>query len=385
MTTTYYTSDVIQSGSIKNLGTEAGASVYVAEGVLLGVTNNSTIALRGSGDNQVFSIAGSVHTPNSNTIYAGGDEAIVNVLASGSVTNSSTNFSVALNIGTGAGLTSHLFNDGEIFGGAGVFTSQNSTIVNTGIIAGTGFSTDSAGILIHSGAGETVTIVNAGTITGPTTAISHAAALAGNVVTLDNSGQVIGDIVLLAENLVNIVNTGLIDGDITLSSGADSYTGRHGGAVTGWLASGDGNDQLFGSAADDLFNGGGGDDILRGHRGDDTLTGGAGNDVLRGGRGDDNIEGGTGRDTMRGGLDADTFVFSNVADSGKGGAADKIYGFSLKQDLIDLSGFGGAETVSFASKAFGTLVKVDADSDGTVDFHIKVMGVDHLTQDHFIL
>ncbi|RME16051.1 MAG: hypothetical protein D6801_06215 [Alphaproteobacteria bacterium] len=65
----------------------------------------------------------------------------------------------------------------------------------------------------------------------------------------------------------------------------------------------------------------------------------------------------------------------------KGDGDTRIFGFSLAEDL---SAFSGIATVSFAKKGFGTLVKVDADNNGTVDFHIKVMHVNHLTQDDFI-
>ncbi|RME16054.1 MAG: hypothetical protein D6801_06230 [Alphaproteobacteria bacterium] len=81
----------------------------------------------------------------------------------------------------------------------------------------------------------------------------------------------------------------------------------------------------------------------------------------------------------------DTFVFAAATDSGKGGAADRIMDFSLSEDMIDLGALGGSATVSLADKGFGTLVKVDADGDGTVDFHIKVIGTHGLTLEHFIL
>ncbi|HHC29190.1 MAG TPA: calcium-binding protein [Rhodobacterales bacterium] len=385
MAIAYYTSTIVQATTIADLGAGANAAVYVAEGVFLGVTNNFSGVLHGGGAHQTFTIAGSVNALDANTVFAGGDGSIVKVLASGHVTNSDFTNSAALNLGVGTG-TSHLFNDGEIAGGSGVYTSRNSSIVNTGTIAGTGLDSDSKGILIASGLGETVDIVNSGTITAVgTDAIGFNTGTSDGSVAVNNSGQVIGRIDLGGAGDSSIVNTGMIDGDVILSDLGGSYIGRHGGAVNGTVWGGFSADRLVGSGADDNFNGGNDDDILRGRRGDDTLTGGDGNDVIRGGRGDDTIEGGAGRDVMRGGFDADTFVFSNVTDSGKGGGADRIYGFSLKQDLIDLSGFGGTASVSFAHRGFGTLVRVDADGDGTVDFHIKVMGVDHLTQDHFIL
>ncbi|KIC47790.1 calcium-binding protein [Tateyamaria sp. ANG-S1] len=54
------------------------------------------------------------------------------------------------------------------------------------------------------------------------------------------------------------------------------------------------NNDLFGTASDDVLNGGDGNDTLTGFTGNDTLNGGTGADVLVGGAGNDILDGGAG-------------------------------------------------------------------------------------------
>lgn len=99
---------------------------------------------------------------------------------------------------------------------------------------------------------------------------------------------------------------------------------------------------------------------LDGHYGNDTLIGGAGNDTLTGHEGADVITGGSG---------ADHFVFSVLSWS-NGSAVDTINGFSLAEDVIDLSGLdavpGGANdaftfigTAAFAGTGPQVRIAVD--------------------------
>lgn len=67
--------------------------------------------------------------------------------------------------------------------------------------------------------------------------------------------------------------------------------------ATGW-----GDDGLFGGKGNDTLSSGLGDDHLEGGEGNDNLDADAGNDILIGGSGDDNL---------RGGYGADTYVFSS--------------------------------------------------------------------------
>ncbi|MHA6346413.1 calcium-binding protein [Roseivivax sp. CAU 1761] len=112
------------------------------------------------------------------------------------------------------------------------------------------------------------------------------------------------------------------------------------------VATGNGNDFLFGGFGNDTIYGGGGDDDLRGGSGDDsleggdgkdTLYGGSGNDTLNGGdlrdeiyggRGNDQIDGGAGWDLMLDGGDGNDIIRSGAGrDFIKGGnGADTLYG-----------------------------------------------------------
>ncbi|SDY47723.1 Hemolysin-type calcium-binding repeat-containing protein [Jannaschia faecimaris] len=78
---------------------------------------------------------------------------------------------------------------------------------------------------------------------------------------------------------------------------------------------------------------------LTGTEGNDTLMGGAGDDVLVGGAGDDVLTDGAGADTMQGGGGADVFVIA------PDGALDRIEGFEIGIDRLDLSQMGRFYTV----------------------------------------
>ncbi len=93
--------------------------------------------------------------------------------------------------------------------------------------------------------------------------------------------------------------------------------------------------------------------LIAGVGGNDTLTGGTANDTLNGGLGNDVLKGGGGADTLTGGTGADQF-FIDKADMASG--VDKITDFTgagngnvAGDDLIVLTGFSGAATVSHVS------------------------------------
>ena len=88
--------------------------------------------------------------------------------------------------------------------------------------------------------------------------------------------------------------------DVLLGRGDDVFTAGALGSITdaGLLVDGGaGNDQIVGSAGDDILIGGTGDDQLQGRGGDDVLNGGAGNDTVQGDAGSDLINLGSGNDT----------------------------------------------------------------------------------------
>ena len=114
----------------------------------------------------------------------------------------------------------------------------------------------------------------------------------------------------------------------------------------------------------------------------DTLLGFAGDDLLSGGADDDILVGGVGDDTLTGGGGADTFLYTDD-DLG----LDTITDFVLGTDTIDIDGLvqglGGdlsmkADTdIHFGVVGGNTIIKVDADGDGTLDagFSITLSGV----------
>ncbi len=126
-----------------------------------------------------------------------------------------------------------------------------------------------------------------------------------------------------------------------------------------FLTGGNGNDNLFGSQADETLTGGNGDDIARagsgtdsvdGGNGDDWLDGGAGNDSLAGGRGSDTLIGGTGDDTLSGGQGGDRFIFDNRAATGN----DAITDFGQGDLLLTTVSLGsGAITLGSSLELFG--------------------------------
>ena len=234
-----------------------------------------------------------------------------------------------------------------------------------------------------------------------------------------------------------IVNSGEISGNVGMGDGADLFKTAGAGFTTDEVEGGAGNDTLFGGIFDDTMNGGDDDDVLRGKdgqdnlsggTGDDTLfggegndtllgrgnndrlTGGVGNDDLDGGLGDDVLQGGSGNDTlfgddgrdvMTGGADEDKFVFSAASQSAMGSSRDVIRDFTKGDDQIDIDGLSG-DTFDFLGAAVFTatdkvevrvtvnaggnsVVRIDADGDGTTDSEILVRSVPDLEASDFIL
>ncbi|MFE0754849.1 S8 family serine peptidase [Inquilinus sp. NPDC058860] len=195
----------------------------------------------------------------------------------------------------------------------------------------------------------------------------------------------------------------LLDGTATIAGRVIAFAA---GTAIENAISGDGNDQLTGSAAGNELTGGRGNDLLRGGAGADVLRGGAGSDTanyadsavgvtvnlatglgstgtafqdrlggienlvgsahgdnlvgnslantLRGENGNDVLTGGVGRDELTGGAGADRFVYTSLVQSPVGVAgADLITDFSRAQgDRIDLSALD-ANTGTAGNQAFG--------------------------------
>ncbi|MDR5653661.1 calcium-binding protein [Ruixingdingia sedimenti] len=214
------------------------------------------------------------------------------------------------------------------------------------------------------------------------------------------------------ESFINFEN--VITGD-----GHDQITGTAGNnTITG----NGGNDTLSGRAGNDQLIGGQGEDVLRGEAGNDTLRGGGladelyggqqndalygdgGNDVLAGGGGADTLYGGAGNDRLLGGLakdllfggaGADQFVFRTAAEAGAGGGRDVIGDFVSGTDKIHLGamqdgmafigtgGFTGVAGQVRFNVAQGSVMG-DLDGDGVADFAIELTGVASVAAADFI-
>lgn len=162
-------------------------------------------------------------------------------------------------------------------------------------------------------------------------------------------------------------------------------------------------DVIVGSGGANRLDGGGADDTLIGGNGNDVLIGGARSDTLDGGSGRDVLISGNGSDIMTGGAEADRFVYT-MDDLHFG---DQITDFNrVAGDRMDLSAID-ADTAEAGDQAFvfiGTAafsqragelnfiligpdaqVAGDVDGDGFADFKIKLLGVQDVVAEDFVL
>ena len=257
--------------------------------------------------------------------------------------------------------------EGQIIGGS----NRDGTWIN---------SEDPAALTFRSELGQSNVLVNAGTILGEYNPDENSATaiidnLEGDLrtadfatsgdLTIDNTGQIIGDIRLGAGTDVYNGGAGKLGVGSLLDLGAGDDT-----AVAGWgddlIDAGDGADFARGGDGNDTINGGGDADTLIGDAGNDTLDGGAGaddlfgwlgNDTLRGGgdndrlfgqQGDDEIDGGEGNGAARGGEGSDTifgwvgndFLFGDEGDDRLFGQGDddELFGWSGNDQLFGDTG-----------------------------------------------
>jgi|GEM_PF-1790327 len=197
--------------------------------------------------------------------------------------------------------------------------AEGLVLRNSGVIEAIGTEFEAGiGVLGTADSGK---IVNSGSITGTTTAVS----LAGEAAVLRNTGEISGGTgpeaaVILAGDGILFRNLGLVDGDVAVTGGTPGVEGGTyngvGGEVTGEILMSDGDDRAVGGDLRDVIRGNGGDDRLIGNGGDDELDGGAGNDVKTGGAG------------------ADSFVFA--AQNGD----DVVTDFEDGLDTLDLTNLG---------------------------------------------
>jgi Ca2+-binding RTX toxin-like protein len=153
-----------------------------------------------------------------------------------------------------------------------------------------------------------------------------------------------------------------------------------------------GNDTLFGDSGNNNISALGGNDQIVGGDGNDSLSGDLGNDSIWGDAGNDTIAGGVGVDYLVGGTGADRFTF-NKGDTGIGNNIDEIADFNRSQgDKIALLGYGlnasgfkgtsamaagGAIEFNYSKVAAYnyTIIRIDADNNGTSDQEIVLTGL----------
>lgn len=210
---------------------------------------------------------------------------------------------------------------------ASVLSSGDVTIVNTGEITGA--------IILENTAADTIT--NSGTITGQVRT-------EGGADTIRNTGTMAGD-VLSGDGDDVLVNAGRIVGNVWMGVGNDLVDLR-GGMVTGQVNTGTGNDTVI---VDDEtvilseFLAGGTDEVIsyarslalatgferltlagtavegHGNAGANTLVGNVLDNLLRGGGGADTLSGNNGADDLRGGSGTDSLSGGADDDTLRGG------------------------------------------------------------------
>jgi Ca2+-binding RTX toxin-like protein len=153
--------------------------------------------------------------------------------------------------------------------------------------------------------------------------------------------------------------------------GASGNDTLHGGKGDDWLYGKSGNNVLFGDDGNDNLYGG----VLVGGKSKSTIYGGAGDDTLFASAGGSVLEGGIGSDDMIGKKGKDVFVF-RAGDSGNSAFDwDHVFDFKIGKDKIDLSALNGAPFTLVTAYGPDTLIRIDANSDGTYDQSIQVVNV----------
>jgi Ca2+-binding RTX toxin-like protein len=155
---------------------------------------------------------------------------------------------------------------------------------------------------------------------------------------------------LFGTALDNLIN-GLAGNDVIAALGGndnviggfgDDYVQAGGGNDT--VVGGDGNDILFGQGGLDRMSGGDGDDAIFGGAGADTMDGGDGNDWLFGNAGSDRMTDNAGDDLLDGGDGNDNISSGIGNDELIGGAGNDILSAGADNDI--LTGGAGADRMS---------------------------------------
>jgi Ca2+-binding RTX toxin-like protein len=188
-----------------------------------------------------------------------------------------------------------------------------------------------AAVVLKSGVGETITVLNEGVIES-------------------YSGEE-GEAVSGGAGSDRIVNSGTIRGIIRLGDGSDLYEGK-GGTVIGAINMGEGDDSIYGSTFDATVDLGAGADFYDGRSGEasGSISLGSGNDTAYGGSHNDTLDGGGENDWLSGGDGNDTLYLDTGNDKGFGGSGNDLFRYTglFGSDTID--GGSGIDGVSLYSK-----------------------------------
>lgn len=387
-------------------------------GVVLGTASIVTTAssITSTGITNIM-IQGAVISQTGSCVTSSGGSARIVIGATGSVTAFNTD-AIALEFDTTGRFVNHgivtselsdavdlrsigdvdinFANTGQIFGNSdGLVIGANggtARIVNSGSLIGN----EGFGIAMDVGVqtiNSEVIIHNDGLISGFNGAFNG-----GNYgVTLENTGTMMGRIVMGVGDSIFRGHSGIITGDMFGGFGNDLLqTGQSDDRAFGEA----GNDTLRGNAGDDALDGGTENDVLYGGNDADLLRGDLGNDLMYGGSGDDTLVGGPGRDQLTGGINSDAFVFSVAAHSPNGANADTITDFVRGSDRVDLAGLvagvltfvgtgafsgGTVASVRYSVSAGNVTVFVDATGDAVADMRINMDGLTALAATDFVL
>jgi Ca2+-binding RTX toxin-like protein len=193
---------------------------------------------------------------------------------------------------------------------------------------------------------------------------------------------------------------GLGNDEMGGGDGADSMTG---GAGNDMMHSGEAHDVLFGDDGNDTMHGSEGNDRVNGGTGMDSMSGGDGNDILWGGEGTDTIMASEGSDVVHGnrGRDLislwedvqsrDVLVFSQGDSSRMLGGIDRVEGFAVGVDKIDLRSFGAMtfEDIDFAGGRNsvyydGRYLRIDSNGDRATDMMVEFAWIESLSAGDFL-
>lgn len=387
---------ISQFGGISTSGTPAislsGSTQLVIAGML---TTGGARAISAADGFHQISIGGSGVIANSGSdAVALFDISGTNIVNDGSVTSTEDAFDLRLAAGSFGGIILNNSGNAVGFSDGLVLGTENgtSTIVNSGILSGTG-GFGIAGDVGPSDTAGVIRIINSGTISGGQGSIFATR----DRVEITNSGTLLGNVTLGAANDTYDGRNGVLQGELWLNDGDDI---ARGGAGDEQFFGGAGNDMLTGGGGDDVISGGSDIDLIDGGSGDDGLFGDSGNDVLRGGRGADSLFGGDGRDVMFGNENADAFYFFTSTESAVGSARDVVRDFVRGLDVINLEQLipgtftflgtgaftGTDEEIRYVVTAGGSsVVQIDVNADGVRDMEFLVAGVGTLAVSDFLV